>query len=224
MTNQTARSAAFDNALQNAGHALMLPDPVPALARVLAQFRDEHRAEVLAEAADRVDNEELPHDYVDMFDNGARWAARLLRHMAAGPAPAAVSAAVAPPTNRAAVRHEVADELTRKANQLTERVHDLAYFVAKDRLREAEILDREAAELRRMADETATETPEDPARIDRLRPEFTEHASVEAIDAQLDRARRQERRWHLRAEWLIGLRQARADQPAAGARQDGAES
>lgn len=78
-------------------------------------------------------------------------------------------------------------------------------------------------ELRRMADETATETPEDPARIDRLRPEFTEHASVEAIDAQLDRARRQERRWHLRAEWLIGLRQARADQPAAGARQDGSQ-
>src|SRR5690606_23452612 len=40
------------------------------------------RAAVLREAADRVDNEELPHDYVDMFDNGARWAARLLRRMA----------------------------------------------------------------------------------------------------------------------------------------------
>ncbi|MFF5609298.1 hypothetical protein ACFY65_23405 [Streptomyces cellulosae] len=79
-------------------------------------------------------------------------------------------------------------------------------------------------QVRRMADETATETPEDPARIDRLRPEFTEHASVEAIDAQLDRARRQERRWHLRTEWLVGLRQARAEQPAAGARQDGATS
>ncbi|MFD5579025.1 hypothetical protein [Streptomyces pseudogriseolus] len=65
----------------------------------------------------------------------------------------------AEPTDRAAVLHEVADELTRKANKLTERVHDLAYFVARDRLREAEILDREATELRRMADETATETP-----------------------------------------------------------------
>ncbi|WP_431040034.1 hypothetical protein [Streptomyces sp. P9-1] len=40
------------------------------------------RAAVLREAADRIDNEELPHDYVDMFDNGARWAARLLRRMA----------------------------------------------------------------------------------------------------------------------------------------------
>ena len=67
----------------------------------------------------------------------------------------------AEPTDRAAVLHEVADELTRKANKLTERVHDLAYFVAKDRSREAEILDREATELRRMADETATETPEE---------------------------------------------------------------
>ncbi|MGA5208992.1 hypothetical protein ACPCSB_04700 [Streptomyces pseudogriseolus] len=67
----------------------------------------------------------------------------------------------AEPTDRAAVLHEVADELTRKANKLTERVHDLAYFVAKDRLREAEILDREATELRRMADQTATETPKE---------------------------------------------------------------
>lgn len=67
----------------------------------------------------------------------------------------------AEPTDRAAVLREVADELTRKANKLTERVHDLAYFVAKDRLREAEILDREATELRRMADETATQTPEE---------------------------------------------------------------
>ncbi|MET9304960.1 hypothetical protein ABZX68_06425 [Streptomyces cellulosae] len=63
----------------------------------------------------------------------------------------------AEPTDKAAVLREVADELTRKANKLTERVHDLAYFVAKDRLREAEILDREATALRRMADETATE-------------------------------------------------------------------
>ncbi|MCX0246435.1 hypothetical protein [Streptomyces drozdowiczii] len=40
------------------------------------------RATTLREAADRVDNEELPQDYVDMFDNGARWAARLLRRLA----------------------------------------------------------------------------------------------------------------------------------------------
>ena len=70
---------------------------------------------------------------------------------------------------------------------------------------------------------------EDPARIDRIRPEFTEHSSVEAIDAQLQRARAQERRWHLRAEWLISLRQTRVGQkargewPAAEAQQDGAQ-
>lgn len=40
------------------------------------------RAAVLREAAERIDNEELPQDYVDMFDNGARWAAKLLRRMA----------------------------------------------------------------------------------------------------------------------------------------------
>lgn len=66
---------------------------------------------------------------------------------------------------------------------------------------------------------------EDPARIDRLRPEFTEHSSVEAIDAQLRRARSQERRWHIRVEWLISLRAARVKQqelgewPAGGAQQ-----
>ncbi|KFG71492.1 hypothetical protein [Streptomyces mutabilis] len=71
---------------------------------------------------------------------------------------------------------------------------------------------------RRMAAEAQPAAPdtEDPARIDRLRPEFTDHASVKAIDAQLDRARRQERRWHLRSEWLIGLRQRRVEQEARG--------
>ncbi len=76
--------------------------------------------------------------------------------------------------------------------------------------------------LRRLAAETAgPETQgapeaEDPARIDRMRPEFTDHASVEAIDAHLRRARSQERRWHLRAEWLISLRSARVAQKARG--------
>lgn len=59
-----------------------------------------------------------------------------------------------------------------------------------------------------------TTPAEDPARIDRLRPEFTEHASIEAIDAQLRRAQAQERRWHIRTEWLISLRQARVEQQA----------
>ncbi|MFD8251930.1 hypothetical protein [Streptomyces werraensis] len=57
--------------------------PLKVKARELEARRlAEHRAAVLREAADRIDNEELPHDYVDMFDNGARWAAKLLRRMA----------------------------------------------------------------------------------------------------------------------------------------------
>lgn len=79
-----------------------------------------------------------------------------------------------------------------------------------------------AALLRRLAAETpqpetqAAPEAEDPARIDRLRPEFTEHSSIESIDAQLRRARSQQRRWHLRAEWLISLRQGRMEQKERG--------
>lgn len=62
-------------------------------------------------------------------------------------------------TDTNAALREAANRMSRKATALTEDLHDLAHFVAKDRLREAEILDREAAELRRVADETAaTET------------------------------------------------------------------
>jgi hypothetical protein len=88
-----------------------------------------------------------------------------------------------------------------------------------------------ARQVREWADEAQQpETPaavvhEDPARIDRMRPEFADHASVESIDVQLRRARSQLRRWHLRVEWLISLRQARVEQkergewPAVGAQQ-----
>lgn len=41
------------------------------------------RAAVLREAADRIDATDLPQDYVDMFDNGARWATTVLRRVAA---------------------------------------------------------------------------------------------------------------------------------------------
>jgi hypothetical protein len=53
---------------------------------------------------------------------------------------------------RAALLREVAAYLERKASALTENLHDRPIFVAKARLAEAELLDREAAELRRMAD------------------------------------------------------------------------
>ncbi|MFB8122158.1 hypothetical protein ACFVG1_13300 [Streptomyces bacillaris] len=51
------------------------------------------RAAVLREAADAVDNTEFPDEYVDLFDNGARWASRLLCRLAADAA-----AGVQPPT------------------------------------------------------------------------------------------------------------------------------
>ncbi|MFB7707947.1 hypothetical protein [Streptomyces sp. NPDC056105] len=53
---------------------------------------------------------------------------------------------------------------------------------------------------------------EDPARIDRLRPEFFEHASVEAIDAHILRSRRQQARWERRVQTLTELRQTRIRQ------------
>jgi hypothetical protein len=74
------------------------------------------------------------------------------------------------------------------------------------------------AELRRMADEAQQpETQaEDPARIDRLRPEFFEYASVESIDVQIQRAQRQQRQWANRMQTLTILRQARVLQKELG--------
>lgn len=46
----------------------------------------EHRAAVLLAAADEIDRMDLPQDQADMFDNGARWATKLLRRLAAAPA------------------------------------------------------------------------------------------------------------------------------------------
>ncbi|MEU2566587.1 hypothetical protein [Streptomyces althioticus] len=104
---------------------------------------------------------------------------------------AALRRQVAEPADRAAVYREAADRMSKKASVLTEDLHDLAHFVAKDRLREAEILDREAAELRRMADETATD-------------------QCECGCGQPGE--------------LVHGRRLAIPEPAAGARQDGAES
>lgn len=62
----------------------------------------------------------------------------------------------------------------------------------------------------------ATTDAEDPARIDRLRPEFFEHASVEAIDSQIRRAQTQQRQWGNRARTLAILRKARVKQKELG--------
>ncbi|MFJ9799889.1 hypothetical protein [Streptomyces sp. NPDC101145] len=65
-----------------------------------------------------------------------------------------------------------------------------------------------------MAAETLPQ--EDPARIDRLRPEFADHASVEAIDARLRGARRQLALWERRVQMLATLRQTRVEQMESG--------
>ncbi|MGW5989468.1 hypothetical protein ACWFRT_13820 [Streptomyces anulatus] len=70
------------------------------------------RAAVLREAAKAVDNTEFPDEYVDLFDNGARWASRLLRRLADGAA-----AGVQPPTTSE----------TEPARRLTPREHDRAW-------------------------------------------------------------------------------------------------
>ena len=80
------------------------------------------------------------------------------------PLPAAASAVVAPPTDRAAVLLEVADRLKRKADKLAEGLDDLAIFVGKARAAEAEILNREAEELRRLAAE-AQQQPDTETRL-----------------------------------------------------------
>jgi hypothetical protein len=79
-----------------------------------------------------------------------------------------------------------------------------------------------AAPVKQRADLTDAE---DPARIDRLRPEFFEHASVESIDSQIRRAQTQQRQWGNRGRTLAILREARVKQkelgewPAGGAQQ-----
>ncbi|MFJ9573599.1 hypothetical protein [Streptomyces bacillaris] len=63
------------------------------------------RAAVLREAAEAVDNTEFPDEYVDLFDNGARWASRLLRRLADDAA-----AGVQPPTTTEADPEPLTEE------------------------------------------------------------------------------------------------------------------
>jgi hypothetical protein len=80
-------SAAFDAALQNAGYALMTDTPVETLVRVFTTFRDEHRAEVLREAADKViairDALITEPEMTGQYLSGLERAARELRRAAA---------------------------------------------------------------------------------------------------------------------------------------------
>lgn len=84
-----------------------------------------------------------------------------------------------------------------------------------------DVRDANAQLLRRMAAEAQHPGPEgqpaeDPARIDRLRPEFDVHASVESIGVQLRRAQRQRGLWDGRARKLDVLRETRQAQMEAG--------
>ncbi|WP_060886219.1 hypothetical protein [Streptomyces caniscabiei] len=139
-------------------------------------------------------------------------------------------AAAAASVARAVILTEAAECAYRIARRLDEQQHDQRAQGAWD----VENVFR--AELRSLAAEAQpttkpeTEpTPEDPARIDQLRPEFFEHASVESIDFQIQRARRQQGNWGNRERTLGILRRARVLQkdngewPAAGVRQDGAQ-
>ncbi|MBD3004671.1 hypothetical protein [Streptomyces sp. 5-10] len=54
-TEKPDRSPAFEDALQNARHALLTADPVANLTKVITRFRDEYRAEIFREAADECD-------------------------------------------------------------------------------------------------------------------------------------------------------------------------
>lgn len=92
----------------------------------------------------------------------------------------AVLAVLPEPTSRAAVLLDAADRMSRKAAKLTNGLDDLAIFVGKARAAEAEILNREADVLRRLAAEaqqqTDTETPTDRAAVERA---FAERLATE---------------------------------------------
>lgn len=145
----------------------------------------------------------------------------------------AVLAVLPPRADRGAV---IAATVRACATHIRERYSDMWTADAADslELNAARIERGEPTNLqRRMADETApteAQAAEDPARIDRLRPEVFEHASIESIDAQIRRAQRQQCRWGNRERTLAILRQARVTQkehgeePAAGAQQDGVVS
>ncbi|MFF5473379.1 hypothetical protein [Streptomyces achromogenes] len=76
----THYQSGWDDGLEAAMDAAR--DAVLAVVSVLVTDRATVRAETLREAADRIDRTDLPQDYVDMFDNGARWATAELRRLA----------------------------------------------------------------------------------------------------------------------------------------------
>ena len=126
-----------------------------------------------------------------------------------------------PATDRATVLCEVADRLKQKADALTEGVHDLAMFVAKARIAEAEVLDREADELRRMADEAQQPEPttaDKAAALGMTDAEYRAHshrAAVDAIRAAIP---------GLYATVGLHVEDVLADAPAIGARQPDTET
>ncbi|HEY9410770.1 MAG TPA: hypothetical protein VIP77_14415 [Jiangellaceae bacterium] len=159
-------------------HALPVDKPYARTLRneiSVAPFHGEHTAVQPYQADDRTTKwaarcwgTDTCDGWLSLDHDTQRWAEIALdRHVTEAhaapmdPAEAALARYAPSPVSaeRAAVLREVADRLKQKADALTEDMHDLAMFVAKARIAEAEILDREAEELRRLADE-APQQPE----------------------------------------------------------------
>lgn len=167
----------------------------------------------------------------EAWDVGTIHATELLRRLAAEaqPEPEAAAAPLCDCPGEDALEHQFGVEgctcipFTRKHGkprycQPGDTVEDISGWE-----RGADCLHHRTAAGVRQPD-TETPTDEDPARIDRLRPEFFECASVEAIDAQIQRAQRQQRNWGSRVQKLTGLRQTRVAQKEAGVWPDAAVS
>lgn len=170
----------------------------------------------------------LRMEELDLTGQKARIVGRIVDLIDPARTPAAVSAAVAPPTNQTVASREAEAELyvlLRKAGEPRDEAQALI-----DRHRD-EVLRR--AELRRMADETATETPEPhrgdafeqwlKARRDEWAPEGCQPWQI--LDQTLE-----EYRLHADTGTPLGEHVCEArvvgdceclEQPAAGARQDG---
>jgi hypothetical protein len=182
MTDASHNSPAFEDALQNLGHALLATDPRRSLVCVLETFRAEHREEVLAESASLADRTASPGAFVLWLDasdgsvpthDGIQWpdGSATIHHRHFGittthhSPDAACQAAhgkqgriVWPdpaPTDRALTR---AEALRDAASYLGARASTLELISGSDDDNEgyaARRLRTEAAQLRRMADEAS---------------------------------------------------------------------
>ncbi|MEZ7005001.1 hypothetical protein [Streptomyces sp. AD55] len=177
-------------------------------------------AAILVEEADRIDATRA--QFPIAVQNGITWATAELRRRAAEPRRVAdeTAATETQPTDAEESPAEAARRFARRLAAV-ERLcggHPGYHTVTVKALLTA-MSEADESAVGAEQDEAAdaeTQAVEDPARIDRLRPELFEHASVEAIDAQIQRAQRQQRAWGNRERSLTILRQARVTQKESG--------